>query len=337
MSFIAAAAAIGSEPKRKGGESLLDLYPNALGGFSLRKLRSDYSGYIIRIRRVNIASPEEVNVSFDSNDEVSMESAVTWVPGTGTGTLATTLGEFVFATGYANPDSMPAAQRTAVHTWYDQSGNNSDFIQTILSSQPAFNAPGAFYDVNSKPSIFFDGSNDTLTEWDLFGLAATSTDIVHYSVQYIEDERFVLARGGHGGDYYGTGQYANTTIGSYGSSPGTSPPNDWYVNGVALPKTLPLGGPFTDVDRDSVFYALSNFLGSTPPAAAGQTLITFTGIDFISWSYPTPADAEYELWSYGGGYILKGKLQELILYNAPNHPIQGDIETSINDFYSIYP
>jgi len=314
---------------------LLDDYPNALGAFSLRKLRNAYTGSVLRVRRINLTFPEVVDIDFDTNNVVSMDSPVTAVVGT---TLATNLGEFVVAAGYSDPDGIGAPQRTAVVQWYDQSGNGFLLDQTPnLAYQPTFNSPGAFYEVNGKPGIFFDGSNDTLWQDDVFGLEATATDIVHYSVQYIEDEVFIFARGGHGGDYYGTGQYANPTIGSYGSSPGTSPPNDWYVNGVALPKTLPLGGPFTDVDRDSVFYALSNFLGSTPPAAAGQTLITFTGIDFISWSYPTPADAEYELWSYGGGYILKGKLQELILYNAPNHPIQGDIETSINDFYSIYP
>ena len=99
---------------------------------------------------------------------------------------------------------------------------------------------------------------------------------------------------------------------------------------------MPAGGPFIDVDRNTVFYALSNYLGSTPPASAGQTLATFTGINFISWSFPTPGDAEYELWSYGGGYNIKGKIQELILYNAPNHPVQTNIETSINGYYGIY-
>jgi len=316
---------------------ILDDYPNALGAFSLRKLSSTYIGSVLRVRRINIAFPEVVDIDFDSNDVVSMDSPVTAVVGT---TLATNLGEFVVAPGYSDPDGIGLAQRTAVVQWYDQSGNGLLLDQTAATAyQPTFNAPGAFYEVNGKPGIFFDGSNDTLFQWDVFGLEATATDIVHYSVQYIEDEKFVFARGGHGGDYYGTGQYANTTTGSYGSSPGTSPPNDWYVNGVALPKTLPAGGPFTNVDRDSVFYALSNFVPPLPdpPATAGQTLATFTGINFISWSYPGPGLAEYELWSYGSGYTIKGKIQELILYNAPNHPIQGNIESAINNYYSIYP
>ena len=126
-----------------------------------------------------------------------MESAVTWVPGTGTATHATTLGEFVFAAGYANPDSMPAPQRTAIHTWYDQSENGYDFIQTAPAYQPAFNAPGVFYILNGKPSINFDGTNDELLETSVFGLGNTSTDVVHYSVQQFEDDRWVLARGGH--------------------------------------------------------------------------------------------------------------------------------------------
>jgi len=311
----------------------LDLHPNALGGFSLRKLRSAYTGSAIRIRRGTLGQMEEVNVAFDGNNEVSMDSTITAVVGT---TLATNLGEFVGAPTYTNPDALPAQANAYIHTWYDQSGNGFELQQTVTGRQPIIIKLAEFFVVNGRKCIYFDGSDDTLTEWDLFNLEATSTNIVHYSVQYIEDEKFVFARGGHGGDYYGTGQYANTTTGSYGTSPGTSPPNDWYVNGVALPKTLPAGGPFTNVDRDSVFYALSNFGGSVPPASAGQTLCTFTGIDFISWSYPSPGNAEYELWSYGGGYIVKGKLQELILYNAPNHPTQTDIEKDLNCYYSVY-
>ncbi|MEO1944781.1 MAG: hypothetical protein ABGY11_10825 [Candidatus Thioglobus sp.] len=325
---------VSSQVQGGGTSYMLDDFPNALGAFSLRKLSSTYTSSIIRLRRTTLGFMEEVNVDLDSNDEISMDSPVTAIVGV---TLATTLGEFVFAPTYSNPDGLPGAASANIHTWYDQSGNGLDLIQLVGGRQPIVIKLGGFFYINSKPGVFFDGSDDTLWQDDVFGLEATATDIVHYSVQYIEDERFVLARGGHGGDYYGTGQYANTASGSYGSSPGTSPPNDWYVNGVALPKTLPAGGPFTDVDRDSVFYALSNFGGSVPPAAAGQTLITFTGINFISWSYPGPGLAEYELWSYGGGYNIKGKIQEFILYNAPNHPTQTDIETAINTYYTIYP
>ena len=260
---------------------LLDDYPNALGAFSLRKLRLSYSGSSLQIQRLIDAI--EVNVGFDCNGEVSMDSLVTAVSGS---TAATNLGEFVDAVGYADPDGLGAGANTSVVKWYDQSSNGYDLTQIPSPAyRPAFTTSGSFYVINGKPSINFDGVSDTLTQWDVFGLAATSTDIVHYSVQYIEDDIFIMARGGHGGDYYGTGQYGNTTTGSYGSSPGTSPPNDWYVNGVALPKTLPAGGPFTNVDRDSVFYAMSNYALSAPPATAGQTLCTFTGIDFTSWSF----------------------------------------------------
>jgi len=301
-----------------GGSSyILDTYPNALGAFSLRKLRSGYSGSPIRIRRNTIGFGESVKVEFDSNDEVSMDSPVTAVVGT---TLATNLGEFLWAATYANPDGLPAPARSNTVKWYDQSGNGFDLEQTASPAwQPPFNGPGAFYDLNGKPSIFFDGSNDELTEGSVFGLGNTSSDVVHYSVQQFEDNRWIMARGGHNGDYYLQG-FDVGTLQPYGSSPGTNPPNVIFKNGVEL----------ITPDQGDVFDQFSNI--ATPPA--GQTLLTFTGIDFVSWN-PVAFPIGYELWGYDG-VLTKGRMQELILYNSPNHPNQADMETAINDYYTIF-
>lgn len=58
-----------------------------------------------------------------------------------------------------------------VATWPDISGNNADFNQAVLSSQPSFNQVGS---VNSLPSVFFDG-DDFL---DLNAYSTLSTDVV---------------------------------------------------------------------------------------------------------------------------------------------------------------
>ena len=70
--------------------------PNAAAAaYSLRKVRNDYAGDAVQIRRAS--DNVEVNVAFDSNDEVSDSSAITNVtesPDAGD-TTATTLGAFL--------------------------------------------------------------------------------------------------------------------------------------------------------------------------------------------------------------------------------------------------
>ena len=63
--------------------------------YSLRKVRNDYTGDAVQIRRAS--DNVEVNVAFDSNDEVSTSSAISNIvesPDIGD-TTATTLGEFI--------------------------------------------------------------------------------------------------------------------------------------------------------------------------------------------------------------------------------------------------
>ena len=73
---------------------------SASAAYSLRKVKADYSGNAVRIRR---SSDEiEVDVAFDSNDKISASSAITNVSeqgGESGNTTATTLGEFINHSG----------------------------------------------------------------------------------------------------------------------------------------------------------------------------------------------------------------------------------------------
>ena len=71
-------------------------YPTAEAAYSFRKIRSTYTGHAVRIRRSS--DNVEVNVSFDTNDEVSTSSPIenTAEEGGESGsTTATTLGGFL--------------------------------------------------------------------------------------------------------------------------------------------------------------------------------------------------------------------------------------------------
>ena len=112
---------------------LLDTYSGASAAYSVRKLRSAYTGYAMIIRRTISATTVACGVSFDANNGVSLDSPITITFGSSS---ATKLGEFVKASGYANPDSLVSAVSAFVNTWYDQSGNSNNFTQSVAVSQP---------------------------------------------------------------------------------------------------------------------------------------------------------------------------------------------------------
>jgi hypothetical protein len=93
--------------------TLLDNYTGAAVAYSLRKLKSSYTGYAIRVRR-SIDNAEK-NIGFNSSralDTTDLESFI----------------------GVGN---------AFVVTWYDQSGNGLDATQNTASSQPQIAANGS--------------------------------------------------------------------------------------------------------------------------------------------------------------------------------------------------
>jgi hypothetical protein len=109
---------------------LLDLYPNAAAAYSLRKLRTAYSGNAIRVRRSS--DNAEQNIGFDINGNLDTASLTAFCSGTN---------------GF-------------VTTWYDQSGNSRQVSQGTAINQPQIVVNGTILTDNGKPSMNFDGSND---------------------------------------------------------------------------------------------------------------------------------------------------------------------------------
>lgn len=103
-----------------GGGLLLDDYSNAVVGYSLRKLSSDYTGNAIKV------TPDGstfTDIGFDSNGELDTAS-------------------------------LPSDDNLYVSTWYDQVGNK-DMTQTSLASMPVIKSGGNVIKVNNKPSVSF--------------------------------------------------------------------------------------------------------------------------------------------------------------------------------------
>lgn len=120
---------------------LLDDYPNAAAAYSIRLLRSAYSGALFRIRR----SSDNAEKDFypDSNNELSLSSD----DGSGT-----TLSAWISSNdGY-------------VVTWYDQSGNARNATNATASQQPKIITAGVINLSNSKPTFSLLAANQTFLQ-----------------------------------------------------------------------------------------------------------------------------------------------------------------------------
>jgi hypothetical protein len=130
--------------RRVVGNLLLDLYSGAAATYSLRQLRTGVTS-VVRVRR--------------SGDNTEADFTATQVTD---GTLTTWVG---------------AGNNGFARTWYDQSGNSRDATMTVTTQQPQIVSAGVLNVVNSKPGLFFDGSNDYLSFSEINLDAATFSTV----------------------------------------------------------------------------------------------------------------------------------------------------------------
>jgi hypothetical protein len=109
---------------------LLDSYTGAEMAFSLRKLRTAYTGSAIRVRRSSDNTEQDIGFVNNNLDE----SALTTFCGSSDGLVV---------------------------TWYDQA-SNKDYSNATATEQPKIVDAGTVIKVNGKAAIRFDGSNDNL-------------------------------------------------------------------------------------------------------------------------------------------------------------------------------
>ena len=105
---------------------LLDTYTTATAAFSVRRLRSAYTGFCLTVRRSS--DNTTANIGF-TNDMLDVTSLLAFV-GTGNG---------------------------FVTTWYDQSTTASNATQATANNQPLIVSNGVLSEVNDIPAILFGG------------------------------------------------------------------------------------------------------------------------------------------------------------------------------------
>lgn len=143
---LARAGILASSRATAAFEGPLDDYEADLGAaFSIRRLRSGYSGYCMRVRELNGGG--QLDIGFDSNGLVNVAAIEAHI-------------------GSANAD---------ITIWYDQSGNGLDLTGT---GAPVIAGAGTVITENGLPAITFDpgGGADYFLRSSVSTLSAFSAD-----------------------------------------------------------------------------------------------------------------------------------------------------------------
>lgn len=271
---------------------ILDTVGGASVAYSIRKLNSNYTGYCVKVKR--------------SSDNSLMD-----VPFNGLGYLdKTSLLDFVgTSSGY-------------VTIWYDQSGNNRDFKNTVGTGPIIVNS-GTLINVNGLPCLNCNTkrgiSTDTLTLSDIISL-----DYENYISAVIVDDnsnpanlsslisickgipRFNIWLGYNSKIQYEVGAYPSNNILE-------SSPINWVGNQHLL--------TCLRTTSNSYIYTDSSLLKSGNYTPAGDlTVQESLDLGFF----------------YSGPEYFYGKVQEIIIYNSDQSTNRSTIESNINNFYSIY-
>ena len=194
-------------------------------------------------------------------------------------------------TGYDQVDGF-------VETWYDQSGNGNDAVQSVASSQPKIVVAGSLV----TGGIDFDGVDDELGVTSF----SASQPITSFSV---------FSQDSTSSSIYGSGG-AHALI--------TSSTNKISLNaGVALVSSASIS-----LGTQALVSALANSTSSFTYINGGNATTGDAGT--------TGINSPLKLGNIQSGRFMDGKLQELIIYNSDQSANRVAIETNINNQYDIY-
>tara|TARA_R110002020_G_scaffold103935_1_gene243542 strand:+ start:469 stop:1656 length:1188 start_codon:yes stop_codon:yes gene_type:complete len=147
---------------------LLEQYPGAHAAYSLRRVRGEYTGPAVRLRRSN--DSEELDIGFDSDGNLDIAAC----------------------------DAFFNGSNLTVKKYYDQSGNGNDVTQSTNSAQPLLYNTSGLIALDGRPVLQFLGN-------DAFPFDNTGLDIGSLSAfavgkfQDTADTEYLLAVSGNAG------------------------------------------------------------------------------------------------------------------------------------------
>ena len=288
---------------------LLDLYPSSAAAYSLRKLRTAYTGSAIRVRRAS--DNTEQNIGF-VNNVLDTSSLTSFCSGTN---------------GF-------------VTTWYDQSGNGRNATQTTAINQPQIVSSGSVITDNGKPSVdwatssymvnasFNPSSSSGFSAFnvystDLAASANTNTMFLYCFGQSVNNNNFAKASatGLLTGEYVAFYRNRGLTTGNFGRLGSTT------YRRIADTQVL-----------ESDFYLSSGFSYFQNTNSQTMDLTVDGATTTANWS-----PSQFTL--TGGLYLnvfvdalssVNCKIQEIIFYDNSQLSNRTGIESNINTYYGIY-
>ena len=279
---------------------LLDTYPNAHRAYSVRKLRTEYTGYAMKVRESG--NDYTADVAFDDDGLVSASSKVYNPTG-----------------GVSDGDALStfmSMNNGFVTTWYDQSGEGSNATQSSAPAQPKIWDSSGGLNTEGSPAraaLLFDGSNDYLTVSPV-GLSLGSTTIFSVMSHGSGTVNGVWTLSFSSGVY--VMHYVQSSEDQY-----------WYENGdvashypVNTSQTLFSYTSGSGTDKQ-ILYA-----NGTPSSEKGDSTATTS---FYNDSY----NGLGTLYNYSLHY--PGEFQEFIVYDSDQSSNLSDIESDITTAFDI--
>jgi hypothetical protein len=302
----------------------LDTYTGASAGYSVRLLRTAYTGAAMRVRRDTAGGTgddDEADIAFDSG-VISLDSAIS---NASAGVTATTLGEFinvgtVGGTTYTNPDSLSGTASCFVDEWKDQSGNANHASQATFGSQPQIHSGTVNTDLiteNGKPVLSFLASGKMETN-----LTINSNPI----------SAFVTA---YDGGAAGNRRYTFVGIGSKSidDSYRNYSLESWYNTSHKL-----LAGNGSSFDVNEITYT-----GLMQPTVL-TGIYNSSGNNLFANGVASGSNPVSTYTTGGSGFLLLSyrnltsntKMSEVVIYASDQSSNRTGIETNLNDYFQIF-
>ena len=280
---------------------LLDSLSGSEGAFSLRKLKSSYSGNAIQVRRSGDNATQDIGFVNNQLDTTSLNN---------------------FCSGY---DGF-------VTIWYDQGGNGNNAIQATAAKQPKiYDISTGIYLLNGKPSMEMGSASSSLVYSNLSGSTSYSVSSVFSAIE--------------------SSQY--TKLLSIGPDAQTS--GVWF--------TINTGGATLEwLDNDTGF-AGNGYNNTSGPSVIGdsriipnsittQNILTTVLSSSNAKMFKNGSEISYRIQRTGNCYntagdliignspnnanTMKGRLQELVIWQSDEASSIADINTNTNNFYNTY-
>jgi hypothetical protein len=277
---------------------LLDSFPNAAAAYSLRKLRSAYTGNAIRVRRSGTNAEQDIGFVDNFLDTASLKTFV----------------------GAANG---------FVTTWYDQGDSARDAINTNASQQPRIVNAGTLERKDNIVNIVFTGSPIRLSAASLAGtISGSNKPFSAFGLSYRNAGNFV-SHILHFGSTASASQRRNellrinadsSLIQLYIADNGTLT----FINDAT--KKINIGNRFLFSSLSSGL-AQSIYKNATLEVSGTLTPGTITlNTATIGARQGSSSFSEY----------LNGGMQEVIFYNSDQSTNRTSIENNINRNWLIY-